>query len=107
HRPSDTFRSTLQLQGLSVTQPNQDPTTPRHFPKDFVWGTASSSHQVEGNNQNNDGWEWEQAGKIRDGHVSGAARGWWDGRAEEDLRLARSLHQGAHRLSLEWRRLEP
>ena len=24
-----------------------------YFPDDFLWGTATSSHQVEGNNENN------------------------------------------------------
>ena len=27
------------------------------FPKDFLWGAATSSHQVEGNNTNNDWWD--------------------------------------------------
>ena len=30
------------------------------FPPDFLWGTAVSSHQVEGHNSNNDWWAWEQ-----------------------------------------------
>ena len=89
-----------------MTQPKQDSQT-RSFPAGFVWGTASSSHQVEGENRNSDWWDWEQAGRIRDGHVSGKALDWWGGKAEEDLSLARSLHQRAHRLSLEWSRLEP
>ena len=28
------------------------PATP--FPEDFLWGTATASHQVEGDNTNND-----------------------------------------------------
>src|SRR5690606_26614173 len=32
---------------------------------------------------------------------------WWNGRAEEDLSTATELGQNAHRLSLEWSRLEP
>jgi len=77
------------------------------FPESFTWGTASSSHQVEGDNTRSDWWDWETQGKIRSGHTSGKALGWWGGRAEEDLSLARSFHQNAHRLSLEWSRLEP
>lgn len=32
---------------------------PRSFPAGFTWGTATAAHQVEGNNWNNDWWEWE------------------------------------------------
>ncbi len=48
-----------------------------HFPKGFLWGTASSSHQVEGGNTNNNWWKWEQ-----DGHTdgkAGLAADWWGG----------------------------
>ena len=44
-----------------------------HFPRGFLWGTATASHQVEGNNTNNNWWAWEQQpGKIRNGDKSGA-----------------------------------
>ena len=78
------------------------------FPDDFLWGSATASHQVEGGNSGNDWWDWEhQPGRIRDGGRSGEAAGWWSGRAEEDLRWARDQGQNAHRMSLEWSRLEP
>jgi len=78
------------------------------FPPGFVWGTATSSHQVEGGNDNNDWWDWEQGEeRIRDGTRSGEACGWWAGRAEDDLAEAARRGQTAHRLSLEWSRLEP
>ncbi|MFW5925321.1 MAG: glycoside hydrolase family 1 protein [Myxococcota bacterium] len=80
----------------------------RSFPSAFLWGAATSSHQVEGHNENNDWWAWEQEpGRIYDGTRSGAACEWWSGRAEEDLRAAAELGHNAHRLSLEWSRLEP
>jgi beta-glucosidase len=73
-----------------------------------VWGAATSSHQVEGQNHNNDWWAWEERpGSIEDGSRSGDACGWWDGRAEEDLARAARAGHTAHRLSLEWSRLEP
>ncbi|MDR7569829.1 MAG: glycoside hydrolase family 1 protein [Armatimonadota bacterium] len=79
----------------------------RRFPRGFRWGTATSSHQVEGDNTNNDWWLFEQQpGRIRDGSRSGVACDWWH-RAEEDFDRMRALHQNAHRLSLEWSRLEP
>ncbi|MFH1927610.1 MAG: glycoside hydrolase family 1 protein [Chloroflexota bacterium] len=77
------------------------------FPEDFLWGTATSSHQVEGHNTNNDWWAWEQLpGKISDGSTSGPAADWWQ-RAEEDFDRAAALSQNTLRLSLEWSRCEP
>ena len=78
------------------------------FADDFLFGTATSSHQVEGGNRHNDWWEWEQRpGAIEDGTTSGDAAAWWSGKAEEDLAEAAALGQNAHRMSLEWSRLEP
>ena len=34
------------------------------FPAGFLWGAATSAHQVEGNNFHNDWWAWEQAGRV-------------------------------------------
>ena len=34
------------------------------FPKDFLWGTATAAHQIEGNNKNSDWWLWEQSRKY-------------------------------------------
>jgi beta-glucosidase len=83
--------------------------TAKHcFPQDFLWGTSTASHQVEGGNRNNDWWEWEQLpGKIIKGHTSQDACAWWEGRWEEDLDRARDGSQNAHRMSVEWSRIEP
>lgn len=78
------------------------------FPRGFLWGAATSSHQVEGGNDANDWSDWErEPGHVLDATTAGAACEWWSGRAEEDLTLAASLGHNAHRLSLEWSRLEP
>jgi beta-glucosidase len=79
----------------------------RIFPEGFLWGCATSSHQVEGHDDSD--WSaWEhQPGHIHDGTTSGEACGWWAGRAEEDLALAASMGHRAIRLSLEWSRIEP
>jgi beta-glucosidase len=78
------------------------------FPRGFLWGTATSSHQVEGDNRNNDWWRWEEEpGRILQGHRSGKACDWWGGRWAEDLTRAADAGQNAHRFSLEWSRLEP
>ena len=77
------------------------------FPKHFLWGAATSAHQVEGNNRNNDWWQWEQqSGHIADGTVSGDCCDHYH-RFRDDFTLARELGQNAHRLSLEWSRIEP
>ncbi len=74
------------------------------FPQNFLWGSATSSHQVEGNNIHNDWWDWEQKGLIRE--PSGKACDHWN-LFREDFKLARSLHHNAHRFSIEWSRVEP
>jgi beta-glucosidase len=77
------------------------------FPPDFLWGTATASHQVEGDNTNNDWRQWEQTpGKILHGHTAGLACDWW-ANAEADLDRAAEMGTNAHRLSLEWSRIEP
>lgn len=79
------------------------------FPDGFLWGAATAAHQVEGGNDNNDWWDWEQTpGHIRNGDKSTVACGWWHGeRYREDFDFARSFGQNAHRLSVEWSRIEP
>jgi beta-glucosidase len=74
------------------------------FPKDFLWGAASSSYQAEGNNFNADWWKWEQEGKTKD--KSGIACDYWN-RYESDHELLQDLGVGVFRLSLEWSRIEP
>lgn len=79
-----------------------------HFPRGFLWGTATSSHQVEGYNRGNDWWAWEQeSGRIFQNQRSGKACEWWSGRWREDFDRAAEAGQNAHRLSLEWSRIEP
>src|SRR5512141_1349636 len=76
-----------------------------HFPRGFLWGTATAAHQVEGNNTNNQWWKWEQ-----DGHTngtSGLAADWWGGRWQEDFDRAADAGQNAHGLSVEWSRIQP
>jgi beta-glucosidase len=79
-----------------------------HFPRSFLWGTATSSHQVEGDNHNNDWWAWEhEEGRIDQNQRSGKACEWWSGRWREDFDRAAEAGQNAHRLSIEWSRIEP
>jgi beta-glucosidase len=79
-----------------------------YFPPDFKWGAATAAHQVEGNNTNNDWWAWEQGeGHISGGQKSGQACDWWGDGFERDLDFAAQMGNTAHRLSIEWARIEP
>ncbi len=79
-----------------------------HFPRGFLWGTATSAYQVEGENRNNSWWTWEQEpGHIHNNEKSGAACDWWNGRWREDFDRAAETHQNAHRLSIDWGRIQP
>ncbi len=75
------------------------------FPAGFLWGTTTAAHQVEGNNTNNQWWQWEQEGHTKG--LSGLACDWWGGRWREDFDRAASAGQNAHRLSVEWSRIQP
>ena len=76
------------------------------FPDGFRWGVATSSHQVEGHNTNNQWYAWEQAGHIKSGDECGLACDWWQ-HAEGDFDIAQTMGLNALRLSLEWSRIEP
>ena len=77
----------------------------RDFPPDFLWGSATSAHQVEGGNTNSDWWRFEHS-------PSGARESSGDAidhlrRYREDFELLAGLGHTAHRLSVEWARIEP
>jgi beta-glucosidase len=79
----------------------------RAFPAGFLWGAATSAHQVEGGNVHNDWWRFEQVpGAIRSGDASGDACRHYD-RFDEDFARAEADGHNAHRLSIEWSRIEP
>ncbi|OGD43231.1 hypothetical protein A3J02_02725 [Candidatus Azambacteria bacterium RIFCSPLOWO2_02_FULL_46_11] len=98
------------------------------FPKGFFWGSATSAHQVEGNNVN-DWSEPERQNAVRlakeakkywrkwqqdkfpemfnsENYISGKACDHYN-RFEEDFDIAKSLGHNAHRFSVEWSRIEP
>ncbi|MFH1565625.1 MAG: glycoside hydrolase family 1 protein [bacterium] len=73
------------------------------FPDNFLWGSAVSAHQIEGNNTNSDWWEWEQKGGGKE--PSEIACDFYN-KYKEDIPLLKKLHQNAFRLSIEWARIE-
>lgn len=74
------------------------------FPENFLWGCVTSSYQVEGQNINNDWYLWEKDFKVP--YPCGQAVDSYH-RFEEDFDLIKSLSHNAHRLSLEWSRIQP
>lgn len=80
-----------------------------HFPSEFLWGTATAGYQVEGQSTGADFWEWEHGpGRIAQGHRSGRACDWWEGGLwQADFDRAAASGQTAHRLSVEWSRIQP
>ncbi|KKS88228.1 MAG: Beta-glucosidase A [Parcubacteria group bacterium GW2011_GWC1_43_11] len=85
------------------------------FPEGFLWGTATSAHQVEGNNHNQ--WtEWEESPKrinyLKSKELNPAdfiSAGACDhyNHCEEDFDLAKAMNNNTHRFSIEWSRIEP
>ncbi len=100
------------------------------FPKGFLWGTSTSSHQVEGGNLN-DWREWEKKNAERltqeaeknyswlpvwqeiknqaqnpENYISGKTCDHYH-LYEKDFDLIKSLNNNAYRFSIEWSRIEP
>ena len=73
------------------------------FPEGFYWGSATASYQVEGGIENTDWAEAARQGRVPE---CGAACEHYT-RYEADFDLARELGHTAHRLSVEWARIEP
>ena len=79
----------------------------RRFPSGFLWGAATSAHQVEGGNPHSDWWRFErQPGRIRDGSDTSVACDSWN-RYQEDFDLLAGLGLNAYRMSIEWSRIQP
>jgi beta-glucosidase len=83
-----------------------------HFPQGFVWGTASSAHQIEGA-WNVDGkgpsiWDTfsHLPGKIRNGESGDVAIDHYH-RYKEDVALMADLRIPAYRFSIAWSRVQP
>ncbi len=79
---------------------------PYQFPKNFLWGTATASHQVEGGNYYNDTWLMEHTPGTVFVESSGDAVDHYH-RYADDIALLASLGFNMYRFSLEWSRIEP
>ena len=76
------------------------------FPKNFWWGTATASHQVEGGNVYNDTWLMEHTPGTDFIESSGDAVDHYH-RYADDIALLADLGFNMYRFSLEWSRIEP
>ena len=76
------------------------------FPEGFLWGTATSAHQVEGNNINSDFWILEHIPDSIISEPSGDACDHFQ-RYRQDIKLLADLGLKSYRFSLEWARIEP
>jgi beta-glucosidase len=77
------------------------------FPESFVFGTATAATQVEGGCTTSDWYAFAQRpGRVAHGDRPDVACDTWR-RWDEDVALQRSLGFGAHRMSIEWARIEP
>ncbi len=102
----------------------------RTFPTNFLWGTSTASHQVEGGTHNQ--WsEWEKAQARSLARTAQRRLGWLPGwkriaaqaqnpdnyisgtgvrhysQYAEDFAILTKLHMNAFRCGIEWSRLEP
>jgi beta-glucosidase len=77
------------------------------FPESFLFGTATAATQVEGGCTTSDWYAFAQEpGRVAHGDRPDVACDTWR-RWHEDVALQRSLGFGAHRMSIEWARIEP
>ncbi|HVZ68907.1 MAG TPA: family 1 glycosylhydrolase [Rhizomicrobium sp.] len=93
--------------GLGVTSSDiADANRGRKFPAGFLWGTAISAYQSEGNNINSDAWLRENVQPTLFKERSGDACDSYH-RYPEDIAIAARLGFNCYRMGIEWARIEP
>ncbi|KAL0479609.1 hypothetical protein AKO1_007717 [Acrasis kona] len=84
-----------------------------HFPRDFLWGTATAAHQVEGDNDKNQWFTFENGGftnsdkNIANYERSGIACNHYNLYREDISMMKKDLGVNSYRFSIEWSRIEP
>lgn len=82
------------------------------FPKDFIWGTATASYQIEGAAKEDGRGEsiWDRfshtPGKVKNGDTGDIACDSYH-RYPEDIAIMKQLHQKSCRFSVAWPRVIP
>ncbi len=106
-RPAITRRGVIAgAAGLGVATQIKAAEDPRVLPKDFLWGTAISAYQSEGNNTNADAWLQENIKPTLFKERSGDACDSYH-RYAEDIAIAADLGFNCYRMGIEWARIEP
>ena len=83
-----------------------------HFPKEFIWGTATASYQIEGafdvDGRGASIWDTfsKTPGKVVNGDTGDRACDHYN-RFEEDIAIMKDLGVSAYRFSISWSRLFP
>src|SRR5687767_15174980 len=89
-----------------------DRTTVSLFPRDFLWGAATSSYQIEGAwNEDGKGESiWDRfahtPGKVKNGDTGDVACDHYH-RWPDDIQLMQGLGVTAYRFSVSWPRIVP
>ncbi|MET3336208.1 beta-glucosidase [Bradyrhizobium ottawaense] len=102
--------------GAGAAENEKSASTDRHLPaplpKDFLWGTATSSYQIEGavdeDGRGKSIWDIfsHTPGKIEDGSTGDRANEHYH-RYKEDVALIKALGVKAYRFSIAWPRVFP
>ena len=93
-------------------QPAPAPYAPASFPKDFLWGTATSAYQIEGavdeDGRGRSIWDTfsHTPGHVDDGSNGDRANDHYH-RYKEDVGLIAALGAKAYRFSIAWPRIFP
>jgi beta-glucosidase len=99
-----TRRTALAAAAATVASPAF--AKPRHAPPGFLWGTAISAYQSEGNNTNTDVWLLESVKPTLYKDRSGDACDSYH-RFAQDIALNAALGFNTYRFGIEWARIEP
>ncbi|NMD37968.1 MAG: family 1 glycosylhydrolase, partial [Christensenellaceae bacterium] len=76
------------------------------FPKDFLFGSATASTQIEGGDKNCNWYHWGEQGKIKNNESCFTACDHYN-RVEEDTQLLKDAKHDIYRFSIEWSRIQP
>jgi beta-glucosidase len=83
------------------------------FPKDFLWGSATAGHQIEGDNIHSQNWFDEHQESFWEGDPDHKFRAPSDKACDsyrlyrQDADLLEQLGHQGYRMSIEWSRIEP